>query len=408
MNVLHIVGASMQGGAAKATYRIHKSLKKIGIKSKILVYESQLGDKDVITIPKTIKNRLFYIVRQLLECLIFKFYPKRKSVVLHTGLFGFDVTVLDEYKKADIINLHWINANFLSIKSLGKFDKPIVWTMHNVWPITGVCDHPIDCTNYKRGCGNCEQLGSNSNYDLSKLIFNKKKRLIPDHTKLVGVSSWLSQIAKESHLFKSFDIRTIANTIDSDDFFPINKSVAKKILNIKTNKKVISVGSTKLTDLYKGFNKFIESLNELDKDKYFLCFFGKVDDNSLYDGFGFEYKDFGYLHDNISLRLLYSASNVFVAPSTAESWGQTFAESMACGTPVVCFDATGQKDIVDHKVNGYRAIPYEAKDLANGIEWVINSPNYDDLCKNAINKITKAFNNEIIANQYLELYKSLL
>ncbi len=135
-------------------------------------------------------------------------------------------------------------------------------------------------------------------------------------------------------------------------------------------------------------------------------FFGNVD-NNLINTIGFEYSSFGYLHDAVSLRLLYSASDVFVASSIMEAFGKTIVESMACGTPVVCFDATGPKSIVSHKVNGYKASPYDPNDLAAGIEWITTHDNYDELSINAINE-AQNYDNKKAAEKYAELYHSLL
>jgi glycosyltransferase involved in cell wall biosynthesis len=105
---------------------------------------------------------------------------------------------------------------------------------------------------------------------------------------------------------------------------------------------------------YKGFDKFLEALYFLDKSKCFLCFFGYTD-TAILKSVEFEYPSFGFLHDGISLRLLYNCADIFVVPSIMEAFGKTLVESMSCGTPVVCFDASGPKDIVFHKVDGYRA-----------------------------------------------------
>jgi glycosyltransferase involved in cell wall biosynthesis len=225
--------------------------------------------------------------------------------------------------------------------------------------------------------------------------------------KIVGISHWLSDEAKKSELFKDFDVRTISNNVNSNDFFPIDKKIAKEILGIKTNKKLILAGSTSLKDFYKGFGKYLRAINYLNKDKYLLCFFGNLDKN-VTEKLQFEYKYFGFLYDNISLRLLYSASNVFVAPSIMEAFGKTIAESMSCGTPAVCFDTAGPKDIVTHKVDGYLAKPFDAIDLANGIEWVVNSENYDELCQNARAKVISKFDIVKVAAKYKDLYEDIL
>ena len=387
---------------------MHTGLKELGVDSKVFSNSKlTLGDDSVVSTIQTTKGKASNMIRGQLDDALTLFYPKRKGIIFSTGIFGLDLTKIKEYHEADIIHLHWINAGFINIKHLKKIDKPIVWTIRDMWPMTGGCHYSMGCEEYKIACGKCEQLGSNSAYDLSKVILNRKKKYLPKNIQIVGISNWLSAEAKKSVLFKNLDVITISNNINTEAFFPVNKTTAKKNLSINTNKKIILVGSTNLKDHYKGFGKYLEAISTLDNDKYFLAFFGNLD-KEIADSLGFQYKYFGYLHDNISLRLVYSCANVFVAPSLMEGFGKTLAESMACGTPVVCFDATGPKDIVTHKVDGYKSKAFESYDLANGIEWVLNAKNYDELCKNSRKKVLTQFESVVVAKKYIALYEDIL
>lgn len=407
IKVLHLVAGDLSGGAARGAYWLHCGLRELRVDSKVFTNSKiTIGDDSVATTMKSKKDKAFNMVRSQLDNLYLLLYSKRKRIIFSTGMFGVDFTKTKEYEDADIIHLHWINGGFVNIKHLAKIDKPIVWTMRDMWPMTGGCHYSMECEKYKTGCGTCEQLQS-SGYDLSRYVLNRKKKYIPKTMKLVGISHWLSDKARESELFREFDMRTISNNIDTKEFFPVEKKVARGILGIKTQKKIILIGSTSLKDFYKGFGKFQEAVSGLDKTKYFLCFFGNVDKH-VAEELGFEYKSFGYLNDNISLRLAYSSADVFVAPSLMDAFGKTLAEAMACGTPVVCFDATGPKDIVTHKIDGYKAKPFESEDLAYGIEWVLGSPNYDDLCLCAREKVVSEFDSVVVAGKYVKLYSELL
>ena len=116
----------------------------------------------------------------------------------------------------------------------------------------------------------------------------------------------------------------------------------------------------------------------------------------------------GLFHDEIGLALLYNAADVMVVPSIQESFGQTAAEAMACGTPVVAFATTGLLDIVEHKKTGYLAQPFDVVDLKNGIDWVLNSSNYEYLCKCARSKVVREFDSSVVANKHIKLYKDIL
>jgi len=408
MKILQIVAGDLTGGAARGAYWLHLGLRELAIDSKIVINGREtFGDKNVMSIVENTQSKILNRIRSQLDVLPTLFYQNRQKVIFSTGFVGFDFTKTREYEEADIIHLHWINNGFVNIKHLSKISKPIIWTMRDMWPMTGGCHYSMSCERYKTGCGKCVQLNSSSRFDLSKTVLNRKVRYIPKNTVFVGISNWLSETTRESCLLRSFDIRTIPNCIDTKDFFPVDKQVARTILGIQTNKKIILAGAQNINDFYKGFDKFINAIKQLDKSEYYLCFFGRLDTKTV-DELGFEYKDFGFLHDSVSLRLLYSAADVFVAPSLMDAFGKTLAESMACGTPVVCFDATGPKDIVDHQVNGYKAVPFDNSDLADGIRWVLQSPDYATLSRNAREKILRCFDSRVVAKQYIELYKSVL
>lgn len=409
MKILHIVAGDLSGGAARGAYWLHRGLIGLGVDSKILTNSKDtLGDSTVSSIVASKKEKLCNLIRSQLDSLPTILYSRRKRVIFSTSFVGYNFTDHPLYNWADVIHLHWINGGFVNIKHLSKVKKPIVWTMRDMWPMTGGCHYGMGCENYKSGCGKCKQLDSACRYDLSWLVAKRKQKHLPNGMKIVGISRWLSEKAGESKVFQGFDIRTIHNNISVNEFFPVDKAVAKKVLGIDTPKKIILTGAQSLKEFYKGFDRFMEAINKLNKSKYFLAFFGKLDDEVV-KSIGFEYKNFGFLHDTVSLRLIYSSADVFVAPSLMDAFGKTLAESMACGTPVVCFDATGPKDIVDHQQNGYLAKPFEPDDLAKGIMWVLeDEERRKRLSKNARQKVEENFDIRIIAQKYKELYLKLL
>ncbi len=408
MKILHIVAGELSGGAARGAYWLHKGLVSLGVDSKILTNSKEtLDDPRVITITPGKSQKILSLICSQIDSLLTLFYYDRNKVIFSTGFVGHDFTSDPLYDWADIIHLHWINGGFIDIKDLAKIKKPIVWTMRDMWPMTGGCHCSLECEQYKTGCGECKQLGSTTVYDLSRLVWKRKQKYLPKQMKVVGISHWISDCARQSALFKDFDVQTIHNNIDTNVFFPIEKNTAKETLGIKTRKKIILTGSANMNSFNKGLDKYLETIEHLDRDKFLFFFFGKSD-KSVVDKLGVEYKCFGFLYDNISLRVLYSACDVFVAPTIMDAFGKTLAEAMACGTPVVCFDATGPKDIVDHKVDGYKAIPFESEDLSTGIEWVVNNENYKDICENARGKVLKKFESNVAAAKYMELYDELI
>ncbi|MCK4829066.1 glycosyltransferase, partial [bacterium] len=312
MKILHIVGGNLSGGAARGAYWLHQGLREIGIDSKILVQRADVKDDNIISLTNNKITRLKQIILSNLDQSPAWLYKNRNRVIYSTGFLGNNINKTSEYKESDIIHLHWICGGMLSISQIGKTQKPVVWTMRDMWPMTGGCHYAMDCKKYETGCGYCKQLNSQSKYDLSYFVLKKKRASFSKNMKMVGISTWLSDCAKRSFFFKDFDIRTIPNNVNIGNFFPIEKGAARDILNLPGNKKIILAGAQNLKDFYKGFDKYLKAINRLNsKDNKFLLFFGNFDENLIRQS-GFEHKSLGFLYDTVSLRLAYSASDVFV------------------------------------------------------------------------------------------------
>lgn len=409
IKVLHLVSGNFNGGAAKGSYTLHLELLNKNIDSKIYT-NSILNDNyvNVFTSSNNFINKIIKIFKSSLDKYWPKFlYSKNLKTPFSTGLIGENFTKNKFYKDADIIHLHWINNGFVDIKQLSKIDKPIIWTIRDLWPMTGGCHYTLGCENFKTHCNTCPQLGSLKYKDLSFSIFNEKLKNYPASITLVGISEWVSRQAMDSKIFKGYNITTIYNSIDITEFHPEDKIIAKEKLNIKTQKKIILIGAQHLESPYKGFNKFIEALRFLDMSNLYVIFFGSLNKETT-DDFNFEYNNFGFVNHTEELRLLYSCADVFVAPSLNEAFGKTIAESMACGTPVISFDATGPKYLINHKKTGYKAKPFDSEDLANGIRWVLDNSNIENMNLLSRQRAVNEYNIEKNANKYIDLYRNML
>jgi len=168
LKVLHIVAGNLNGGAAKGAYCLHTGLRNVGVDSKILTNSPDIiGDPSVTSIGRGKKGKIRNIVRAQLDNLPSKFYKKREDRIFSTGFAGVRLTNQPLYGWADIIHLHWINNGFLSLRQIKKIKKPIVWTLRDMWPMTGGCHYSMSCENYQTGCGHCKQLNSKNSLDLS-------------------------------------------------------------------------------------------------------------------------------------------------------------------------------------------------------------------------------------------------
>ncbi len=414
MKVLHFIAGDFSGGAAKGALLLHESLLKIGVKSVVISNsENYIDDNNIVFLTKNSLSKLKFKIYRYLARLPLFFYPNKYSKLqFSTGQDGIDITKLQDYKTADIIHLHWING-LVNLSSLKNVNKPIVWTVRDMWPITGGCHVSLTensfCNSYEVGCGECPLLNSNNYLDLSRSIYLRKYNLF--HLKsldIVGISSWITNLVSNSQIFQSAKVHHIPNNIETGLFSPLDREIAREVLKINIDKgcKVISMGAHDLLLRHKGFFEFKESLKYLDISKIVFLFFGLIDNSEL-DKLNIKYISFGYISDNNLLRSIYSASNLFLAPSLIESFGKTLAEAQSCQTPVVCFESTGTSDIVKHKITGYKAKSYDPEDLANGIKWVLGLNNAQQLkMANYSRKwVLDTFDSRVIAEKYLELYK---
>jgi len=206
-------------------------------------------------------------------------------------------------------------------------------------------------------------------------------------------------------------IEVIPHGLDLTRFKPLGKHMARELLSLPQDKKLILSGAI-INDKNKGFQFLKPALRELAEsgwvDRAELIVFGSSKPVNPPD-FRLKTLYVGYLHDDVSLRLLYAAADVMIVPSIQEAFGQTASEAMACGTPVVAFGATGLKDIVEHQHNGYLAKPFRTDDLACGIAWVLeNKDRHQVLSHHARQKAECEFNQELQARRYLALYEELL
>ena len=332
---------------------------------------------------------------------------KNKSKMLFSPSWLPFSNIVDKINKInpDIVHLHWICGGMMKIQDIAKIKVPIVWSLHDMWAFTDGYHYDDNFDICKNGC-----IVEHKNF-LSTSIFKRKKKSYSQKKDMtiVGLSRWLNECSKSSTLLKNKKHVNLPNPIDIGVFKPFDKEKSRELWDLPKKKKLILYGAMSATsDPRKGFKELSEAVVKMRKtDSIELVVFGSSKPQSAPD-FGFKTYYLGCLSDDISLVTLYSAVDVMVVPSLQEAFGQTASESMACGTPVVAFCTTGLLDIIDHKLNGYLAKPFDTTDLKNGIEWVLNASNYDELCVNAREKVVREFDSKVVAKKYIELYEEIL
>ena len=408
MNVLIINTSDINGGAAIAAYRLLNALKYSDVNVKMMVREKLSNDSDVLNIGNNLINK-------------FNFYHERGEIFLYNGLSrknlfevstakkGISITETEEFKQADVIHIHWINQGMLSLNEIKKIlssRKKVVWTMHDMWAFTGICHYAGDCNFYTHGCGNCPLLRHPSKYDLSRTTYRKKTSTYSKgEINFVACSNWLKEMAIKSPLTLGHHVTSIPNPIDTEVYRPLNKNEIRDKLNLPIDKKIILFAAVKASDKRKGLDYLIEASNLLKNySEEILFLIAGNRSEEIENKFTLPVKSMGYVSPK-DMPLLYNAADLFVSPSLQDNLPNTIMESMSCGTPCIGFNIGGIPQMIDHQTNGYVSEYRNSKDLAEGILWSLFETN-TNLGQNARKKVIENYSNEIIAKQYIEIYKN--
>jgi glycosyltransferase involved in cell wall biosynthesis len=409
MKILIVNTLDIEGGAARAAYRLHRALLAKGIASQMLVQRKSSDDFTVIC-PETKIQKGLGRIRPMLDALpVYRYKNSIKTLFSPSWLPFSNMVNNINTLKPDLVHLHWVAGGMMRIEDITRIKAPIVWSLHDNWVFTGGCHIMWGCTRYQQACGNCPILRSGKDNDLSRKVFIRKERMFDklDNVTIVSLSYWLYKCAIKSPLLSKYTHVCLPNPIDTKIFSPVDRRVARELLNLPQEKKMILFGAMSATsDINKGHKELTKALLSVNTDVE-LVVFGSSKPQMSQD---FTYKThyLGRLYDDVTLKVLYSAADVMVVPSLQEAFGQTATEAMACGTPVVAFATTGLLDIVDHQINGYLAKPFDTNDLANGIDWVLNAKNYEQLCENAREKVMNTFDSRLVAKQYIDLYQNII
>lgn len=418
MKIVLVNKSDRVGGAAVACRRLQKALIKTGVDVKLLVQEKYDNDQTVeVTGTGFLKKKRNFLLF-VLERFYFLFYEASKEIrfAFSPALAGENIHKNSLIKNADIVHIHWFNQGFLSLKNLKRLitlNKPIVWTLHDMWAFTGGCHYSGDCENYTDNCGNCPFIKNPSEKDLSYKILQKKRAILKDaNITFVTCSYWLKGKAKESSLLKDFKVVSIPNPIDRKQFYPMDKQLIRQKLSLPTDKKLILFAAANISDKRKGLSYLLEALELIEKYNskpvdLEIVTFGKSDD-TVFNDLPFRVHNLGVLSDIEKIARTYNAADLFVLPSLEDNLPNTIMESLACGTPVLAFKTGGIPEMIEHKKNGYLADYKSAEDLKNGLDFILNHLQPNSLSKNAIEKVQQSYSEDMVAQKYMEVYNSII
>lgn len=417
MKILHISTTTDHGGAARASYRLHKSLLENGLNSQMRVLHSSTVDPTVHAGSfRHLKHRLIdKLKHRMLERSQLGWHTD--NPILHT--FGQSSARLVEElnnSDADILHLHWISG-MLSVEDIGRLRKPIVWTLHDMWAFCGGEHYAPDDeqARFRVGYRPDNRPAGERGPDLNRRTWQAKQRAWSNQRfTLVSPSHWLAACVRDSALLGKHPVHVVPNPIETDyPWRPLPQEVARAALDLPKAAKLILMGADGgVRDPRKGGDllraavaRVTEQTQGIDVR---LVIYGQ-DAASNRESWPCPVHWLGTVRDDRVLALAYSAADVMVVPSRQDNLPYTAVEAQACGTPVVAFDIGGLPDIVKHGQTGWLAKPFDSVSLASGITKILIDSSMEDYYRiNSRNRALEKFTPHFAAKKYIEIYENLL
>ena len=413
MKVAQLNYSDSRGGAARAAYRIHKAVLKAGIESTLYVVEKNTDDWTVEG-PKNIYRSYLAKARNPVGRVVSKLL-RTNNKVIHTPAFlpSSWPEILNK-STFDIVHLHWIAGEMLSVREIGRFKKPLVWTLHDMWAFCGA-EHYAEDNRYVEGYFHTNRPNQESGVDLNRWVWKRKQKYWKNEINIVAPSKWLAECAKNSYLMRDYNIQVIPNAIDTKYWRPIEQETARDLLGLPKDKLLLLFAADGgINDPRKGFDLLRTALKYLKdtalgmSNRIELVIFGQSRPK-IQDDYGFNVNYLGRLTDDLTMMLAYSSVDLMAIPSRMDNLPNTGLESLACGTPVIAFEIGGMVDIIKHGKTGFLATPFNTEMFAEGIEWILGDERRRSAMKtNARDYAQENYSYELVGNKYMELYHEII
>lgn len=397
------------GGAARAAYRLHRALLASGVESRMLVNDARSGDWTVIG-PQSRQARVLARLRGGIGGLLTGVLKTGNPILHSPAVLPSRWSTRLNCSDTDVVHLHWINSEMMSIADIGRIRKPLVWTLHDMWAFCGA-EHVTEEFRWRDGYLSDNRPDYESGFDLNRSTWSRKYTHWRHPAHIVTPSRWLADCVRKSGLMQHWPVTVVPNAIDTDVWRPVERKVARELLGLQSDIPLILFGAMGgCKERHKGFDLLRNALECLrgNIDGLQLSVFGQYAPKAS-DDFGFRVNYLGHVHDDLSLRVIYSAADALIIPSRRDNLPNTGVEAHACGVPVVAFDTCGLPDIVLHMETGYLAKPFDAEDLARGIAWVVSDRERNKTLGLAARKsAVERFSYPIIAEQYMAVYQEAI
>ena len=409
--LIFISRSDLRGGAAIVTYRLVEALRGIGVDARMLVCE-KMSDSDFVQLCAPSWRIRYSFLKERLKVFFNNGFNRSDLFKVDPASEGLPLWKHPWVRNADAVFLGWVNQGMLSLHGLRKITglgKPVIWIMHDMWNMTGICHHAGDCGRFLDSCGCCPLLGGRSGKDdMSHKTWESKKNLYDARKiRFVAVSSWLAQKAEVSGLLSCMDVAVIPNPFNISGDSGIIESTGKRNDKVK-----IIFGAARLDDPIKGLpvlkealdvirNAYPEVASELE-----LVTFGSVKNMGCLDAFAIPHRHLGVLRGSDEIRKAYERCDIVVSTSDYETLPGTLVEGQAYGCIPVAVHHGGQGDIIDHQKTGWLASwddspSVRAENIAEGIVWAYRNCGNEALLKAMRTSVEKKFSAEEVARKVL-------
>lgn len=414
MRVLHLSASDLGGGAARAAFRLHQGLQRLGHDSRMLVAARKGDDPAVMEVGRSrrLSDRFRRRWRRAQLQLLRRRWAIQPSDPFHLARTDYQRDLDINLDQVDVLHLHWI-SDFVDLPSwcirYGR-QRPIVWTLHDMNPLTGGCHHDLGCERYREQCGCCPRLHSRREHDLSRRIWREKRTALgsidASRFRCVANSRWMAAKARASSLLGPYDIRTIALAVETDVFRPLDREACRRALEVPPDRKVVLFMAHTLRDPYKGYDLLKAALEQIAARVPLLLLVvgrGKVEPPA-----GMPCRFLGRILARESLAECFGAADVFANPSRAESFGQTCLEAMACGVPSVGFKVGGVPEAIRDGITGRIVPDVRADSFAAGLCELLEQDDARHAMGAACRDLAlREFTLERQARDYVKLYEEI-
>lgn len=423
LKILHINYGAL-GGASRAATRINNSLAHSHyVRSQLLSI-----DGPALSSPhteSTIPHRSIYVRRtqSLLRRLYLKSEyqskPQFRSIAWPTTGLSHKINQLYFQGEIDLVNLHWLGDNTLSIRDISLIKAPLVWTLHDQWLFAGA-EHYIDQTAHSmnshrhrfiEGYSSANRPDYLIGFDINQQTWRRKWNYLNKPINLICPSQWMLNCASASRLCSTWPMTVIPNPLDTSFWHPLPQASARTSLGIPLSKKVLLFGAIgAFSDPRKGFELLQQSLEKLShlitrelRASILIATFGQSQMSSISIA-GFDTLNLGSINDDVQMRNLYSAADILLLPSRIDNLPNVGTEAHSCGLPIVCFDIGGMRDIVSNGQTGFLAKPFSTDEYAYSILETLKEDALARMSDNSRRKALSIWNEKLICKKYEEFY----